>query len=154
MSATAEWVVVQLAPGRIERAKRRAAEQLARWPEDRGDFRVYGGVPRALRLERARMATEAVAQHLGRRSVPARMKVQWTPRRPENASLKITRVDSETRPDVRWVLVTGREPTFTLIGWARAHEASALGEWRENELRPAYFIEPSRLHPVPLGEAV
>lgn len=140
-----DHIVVTLTAERMARAKARADAQAKRHPEDRGDFAQYGGVPRLKRLEQAQMAREAVAQHFGRKTLPRNVKVQWDPHRPEAAFLK---VPHDAKPGMRWVLVTGWEPTFTLIGGATPQEAPELGEWRNNVARPAWYIAPDRLHPL------
>ncbi len=145
MSRPDEYVVVTLESDRVDRAKAHAVAQATRHPEDRGDFTTYGGVPRLKRLEQAQMAREAVAQHFGRKTLPRKVKPQWDPHAPEAAFLK---VPHDAKPDVQWVLVTGWEPTFTLIGGATPPEAPELGQWRNNVPRPAWYIPPDRLHPL------
>lgn len=147
MSRPDEWITVELTPERAELAKRRAVEQLEKYPADRGNFTTYTGIPREVRIECSQMAQEAIAQHLGLTSIPADVKPQWAPQSPEDAYLKIPPNDCATRPDMRWVLVTGRGSTFTLLGGIRAREATTLGRWRDTKVaRAAYYVEPSRLH--------
>jgi hypothetical protein len=148
MSRPKDWIKIDLAPERIARAKQRAAKQLKNYPDDRGDFSSYGGPPRPLRLEWSEMAAEAIAQHMKRTSVPGDVKSQWDSHSPEKAHLKIPREECEKEPGKRWVLVTGREPTFKILGGIRAHEAGERGEWREGKgvPRPAHFVPVSELH--------
>lgn len=143
MSRPDEYVTVALTPGRDAHAKRYAEAQAARHPEDNGDFTPYGGIPRDDRLYQSAAARQALAQLLGRTTLPHGLKSQWSRLSAAAAHLK---VPLDTDPNGRWVLVIGRAPSFQIVGGIFAREASGLGALREDVPRPAWFVKPADLH--------
>lgn len=53
-------------------------------------------------------------------------------------------------PDLKYILVVGRSPVYTIIGWLTGHEAMANDQWLRNPggRRPAWFVPQHALHPV------
>lgn len=152
MSNPAEYVEITLTPDREARAKRDAEAQAARFPEDRGDFAPYGGIPRDDRLYQAAAAKQAVAQLLGRPTLPIGVKSQWSRLSAASAHLK---VPPDAAPNVRWLLVIDRAPTFRIVGGIFAREACDLGELRDGDdvPRAAWFVRPAELHPLRVSAA-
>lgn len=147
MSRERDWLCGRLTDERAKLAAERANRQSDKYPDDRGDFEPYMGVPKAQRHLENHGAQQYVAQELGRKGVPRAIKVQWTPEMPPKASLKVSPEDDPRL----WVLVTGRFPDYCIVGAATVHEAKALGAWKRDAPKPAWRVRTTRL-PAPIGK--
>jgi len=59
------------------------------------------------------------------------------------------RVDKKDKPDMKYLLVTGVEPTFYIMGWLYGHEAKQEKYWETppKVKKAAYFVPVSDLRP-------
>ena len=150
MSDRSQWIAGQLTPERMKRARVAADHQLARYPaEDRGDSAQYAGMPREDRIFQQNAAGEFLAQVLGVDRLSSKYKGRWSSRTAAHAQLMIAAKEVNAKHARRWVLIAGRAPEFTILGWCRASEAAELGDWRPDAPRPAWFIPWTKLHDVP-----
>lgn len=155
MSERTQWITGQLTPERMKRARLAADNQLGEYPsEDRGDSAPYAGMPRATRIFQENAAREFLAQVLGVDEIPSEYKGRWSSRTAAHARLIIAPKEIKAKHARRWVLIAGRAPDFTVLGWCWASEAPERGEWRPDAPRPAWFIPWAKLRNPPSSPSV
>lgn len=123
-------VLVTLSPAAVEQAERMGRGWL-RIAAGRNRFNPTRGDDDVRRRVESAGARLALARWYGG-TIPADLRWTYTPN--DNGALVVGSDEG------RWVLIRGRMPNYTIVGWCHGHEREERGTFRGDVVRPGWFV--------------